>query len=393
MIGPRSSTSGASLKVLVSGVLAGVPSQGGATWAALQYVLGLRQLGHDVWFVEPVEGPSARVVAYFRQVCARFDLGSRAALWVPGTHRTVGPPYSELKEATSGAEVMLNLSGVLREFEPADRIPHRIYVDLDPAFTQLWQEAEGIDMGLEGHTHFVTVGTALGRADCPIPTCGVPWIPTLQPVVLEEWPSAGAVARDAFTTVANWRGYGGIRHDGVRYGQKVHSLREFIELPRRSGERFELALEIDGEERRDLEALDREGWTLVEPTAVAGTPDRYREFVAGSLGEFGIVKEGYRVSRSGWFSDRSACYLASGRPVLAMETGFSRVLPTGVGLFSFETYDEAMAGLEAIRADYGRQSRAAREIAETHFDSRRVLRSLLELRAAPARPRAAEASA
>ncbi len=379
------------LSILVSGMLAGVPHHGGATWAVLQYVLGLRQLGHDVWFVEPVDpagpetasaaGPEAvapETVAYFDLVCRQFDLQDRAALLIRGSRQTIGLPWSRLAAAARDADLLLNLSGLLREESLCEPIPSRLYLDLDPAFTQLWHDVEGIDMGLAGHTCYATVGTALGSKDCPIPTCGVEWIPTLQPVVLDEWPVAGHITRDAFTTIANWRGYGSVQRDGVLYGQKVHALREFIDLPRQAGDRFDLGLAIDPGEERDLRALERGGWNLVDPYAAASTPDRYRRFIAGSLAEVGIAKSGYALSRSGWFSDRSACYLASGRPVLAMETGFSRVLPTGVGLLSFQSSEEALAGIHAIRYDYARQSRAAREIAEAYFDSRTVLSKLLE---------------
>ena len=148
----------------------------------------------------------------------------------------------------------------------------RAYLDLDPAFNQLWQ-VSGIDMRFGGHTHFVTVGQAIGSPDCPVPTCGLEWIPTVPPVVLDRWPRAEQISHDAFTTVGNWRAYGSIEHDGVTYGQKVHSLRELIALPTRTDARFLLALTIHPDEKRDLEALDENGWELVDAAAVAGTPD------------------------------------------------------------------------------------------------------------------------
>src|SRR5206468_3114890 len=203
----------------------------------------------------------------------------------------------------------------------------------------------------------------------PFDSCGLEWIPTLPPVVLEWWPPAGSIERDALTTVGNWRSYGPIEHDGIRYGLKAHSLRRLLDLPEASGERFELALDIDPGETRDLEALAQHGWHVVDPRAVAGTPSTYSDFVRSSRGELGIAKEGYVVSRSGWFSDRSACYLASGRPVLAQETGFSRYLPTGEGLLSFETLEQAAAGVEELERDHALHSRRARELAVEHFDS------------------------
>ena len=238
-------------------------------------------------------------------------------------------------------------------------------------------------MRLNGHTHFATVGLALGQPGCDVPTLGRDWIPTLQPVVLVEWPVGGRIIYDGLTTVANWRGYGSIEHNGVFYGQKAHSLRLLLDLPTRTGERFMPALAIHRDEGRDLAALEEQGWFLLDPQELASSPGAYRRFIQGSKAELGIAKSGYVVSRCGWFSDRSACYLASGRPVIAQDTGFSsphlaRPLPVGEWLFTFETSDHVMVAVEALRRDYRRHACAARELAETYFDSDRVLTSLLE---------------
>lgn len=370
-------------RAVVSGRFAGSPGQGGATWAVLQYALGLRRLGWDVTLVEPLEGPEPhpRVREYFGRVCKRFGLAGRAALLEPGARRATGMSYEEVVDAAGKAELLLNLSGILRDPEITGPIPMRLYVDLDPGFTQLWSQVEGLDLGLEGHTHFATVGLALAEPECTVPTCGRSWIPTLPPVVLSQWPVAepgtGPEAR-AFTTVANWRAYGSIRHGGIFYGQKAHALRPLMELPRIAREPVRLALTIHPDERDDLASLRAGGWVLVDPLQSAGTPDRYRRFIGDSFAELGVAKAGYVEARCGWFSDRSACYLASGRPVLAQETGFSRYLPTGAGLRAFSTLDEAAEGLRAIRRDYRWHSRAARALARNRFDSDIVLASLLQ---------------
>jgi hypothetical protein len=192
------------------------------------------------------------------------------------------------------------------------------------------------------------------------------------------WPLADRIERDAWTTVGNWRGYGSVEHEGVFYGQKAHSLRQFISLPRLTPERFVLAMAIHSDEIPDLEALTTNGWELVDPHRLAGTPDAYRRFIQGSKGEFGIAKSGYVLSHCGWFSDRSACYLASGRPVIAQETGFSSFLPAGKGLFAFEEAPDVLSAIEEVAADYHGNARAARLIAEEHFDSDHVLGGLLE---------------
>lgn len=374
------------LTILVSGMIAADPYQGGATWAVLQYVLGFRRLGHDVYFIEPVEPTSIRPAgapvensanaAYFRRVVEDWGLERSSALLV-GPGQTLGLSYDDLLRVARRADVMVNISGMLTDEALIGHIPVRLYLDLDPAFNQLWHETQGINMRFEGHSHFATIGLAIGRPECPVPTCGLPWIPTLQPVVLEHWPRAHEITHDALTTVGHWRGYGSIDHEGVFYGQKAHSVRPLIDLPTRSRVAFMPAFAIHPGETKDLEALAAHGWRLLDPSRVADTPDSYRRFIRGSKAELGIAKGGYVASRCAWFSDRSVCYLASGRPVVAQETGFSRHLPTGEGLFAFETGDQAIEAIEALDRDYDLHARAARSIAEDHFDSDKVLAQLL----------------
>ena len=348
------------MRILVAGMVAADPHQGGATWAVLQYVRGLEALGHEVWLADPAE-PSAESEAYF----AGLRLGERAFLG-----RYCGPV----------PDLLLNISGLLRDERVLEGTPIRVYLDLDPVFNQLWHE-QGADVGLEGHTHHVTVGRR-------VPDTGHNWLHTLPPVLLEHWPVAQRLELDAFTTVGNFRSYGSIEHEGTRYGQKAHSLRRLLELPRLTDQRFALALDIHPDEP-DLHALREHGWELFDPREVAGTPGRYASFVRGSKAEIGIAKEGYVVSRCGWFSDRSAAYLASGRPVVAQDTGFAETLPTGAGLFAFTGAEGALAAIETLRSDYDRHARAARAIAEEYLESERVLTRLLEqVGAVPgARPR------
>lgn len=366
------------LRIAFSGMLAGDPHQGGASWAVLQYVIGLLRLGHDVLFVEPVERADAEVVDYFGSVVGDFGLTDRAALLIEGSRVTIGLPYDRLLERLAGADLLLNVSGMLSDADLLAATRTRVYLDLDPAFNQLWHEAEGIDVGLDRHDRFVTVGLALGDPECPVPTCGREWITTPQPIVLPYWPRAGPFERDALTTVGNWRAYGSIEWQGRHFGQKAHSLRRFFELPARSGERFELALAIHPDEEPDLAALHSHGWALVDPRQVAATPSAYRRFVAGSKAELGIAKSGYVESRCGWFSDRSVCYLASGRPVIAQDTGFGRFLPADTGVLAFATVQDALAAIEELNLNYEVHSDAARALAEDVFDSQKVLPTLLE---------------
>lgn len=375
------------LLILLSGMVAGVPRQGGVAWIVLQYALGLKRMGHEVVLVEPVTKSDLRPAGAplaasenavcFRRIVRRFGLKDSAALLLSGTRETVGRPYEWLRKAARESDLLVNIGGGLADEALLAPVPVRLYLDLDPGFTQLWHAVEGIDMRFAGHTHYATVGLTVGEPGCPVPTCGVDWIPTRQPVVLSEWPFAGAIERDALTTVANWRGYGSVEANGVFYGQKVHSFRRLIDLPRRTAARFELALAIDPGETRDLSALAENGWHLLDPRSAAGTPDAYRRFIQGSRAEFSIAKSGYVEARCGWFSDRSVCYLTSGRPVIVQDTGFRDVLPVGEGLFAFKTGDDVVEAVDTLAHDYEGQRHAARAIAEAFFDSDIVLSRLL----------------
>jgi hypothetical protein len=377
------------LNILASGMIAADPHQGGATWAVLQYLLGFQKLGHQVYFVEPVAAGALRPVGvslansdnaqYLRRVTKAFDLEESSALLLAGTQQTVGLTYNRLVEVARRTDVLVNISGMLIDQELTSHIPYRIYLDLDPGFTQLWHAAQGIDMRFAGHSHFVTIGAHIGQPDCPVPTCGLRWLTTLQPIVLAYWPVAKRITYDGLTTIGNWRGYGSIEYEGAFYGQKVHSLRQFMTLPTRSKEKFFLAFAIHPEEVKDLAALTSNGWHLVDPGQVASTPAGYQRFIQGSKAELGVVKSGYVAARCGWFSDRSICYLASGRPVVAQETGFSQFLPTGEGVFAFKTIKEILSSLEDLDRDYPRHARAARGLAEDIFDSDKVLPRLLQV--------------
>jgi hypothetical protein len=349
------------LRVLLAAPIAGDAPEGGAAWAVLQYALGLERLGHDVHLVEQIGTQSGSSEAYFHSVMDRFG--------IEGELLVEPRPMMNF-------DMVLNISGTL-SLDAIATIPIRVYLDLDPAFNQLWHQS-GIDIHLEGHTHFVTVGQAIGRDGCDVPTHKLDWIGTLPPVVLDHWQRADGIDNDAFTTVANFRSYGSIHHDGSHYGQKVHSLRGLVNLPQRARDRFILAMQVHPDDGKDLAALIEGGWEFADPAVVAGTPDEYHRFIQGSRAEIGIAKRGYVVSRCGWFSDRSACYLASGRPVVAQDTGFSRFVATGDGLLQFDDEDGAIAAVEQFRSDYARHARAARQLAEEFLDSDRVLTRLLD---------------
>jgi len=373
--------SGERLAIVVSGTLVGAPRQGGATWAVLQYVLGLRQLGHEVLVVEQLafDGDGFDVAARaFAEIVRRFGLEHDAALLDPATQATVGLSRAAIERRADAADVLLNISGTLTDECLLGRVACRVYVDLDPGFTQLWHAVDGVDMGLDRHDRFVTIGLRIGDDGCDVPTCDRAWITTPQPIVLEHWPFAAGSPPEVMTSVGNWRSYGSVEHGGVFYGQRAHSLRRLLDLAARAPVGVALALGIDDGESDDIASLRRYGWTLTDPDRAAGTPSRYENFVGRSWAELGVAKSGYVASACGWFSDRSACYLASGRPVVAQDTGFPGLLPSGEGLHAFVTVEQAVTAIEEVRSDYQRQRLAARAIAEEHLASDRVLTRLLE---------------
>jgi hypothetical protein len=373
--------------IIVAGSLAQRPGHGGHTWVFLQYLLGFKRLGWDVAFVDwltpemcvdhtgkrcPVE--QSWNLAYFTEVMERFGLAGAWTLIC--SDRFLGLSREATIEKTTAAAFLLNVMGFLKDRHLLAAASRRVFLDIDPGFGQMWRELDLSDV-FAGHDDFVTIAENIGRPNCAIPTCGLNWITTPQPVVLEHWPANPLTTDHGFSTVGTWRGrFGPIEYKGKTYGQRVHEFRKFASLPRRSGERFTLALDIDPSETKDLALLNENGWSIVDPRSVAGDPWRYREFVQNSKGEFIVAKNMYVETRGGWFSDRSICYLASGRPVLAQRTGWS--YPDDKGLIGFSTLDEAVDGIRKITANYHEHCRAARKVAEDHFDSDKVLSRLLQ---------------
>ena len=339
--------------VAVAGALAGKAGSGGEAWVRLSYALGLRRLGCDVRLVEEAPGASAEALAYARSVAERFGLDYRPA------------------EEAEGGDLIVNVSGNVRSEAVRRRFRRTAFVDIDPGFTQFWHERE-IE-AIPEHDVYFTIGQNVGSGRCSIPTCGVEWRHTRPPVVLDEWPAADG-SFDRFTTVSTWRSpFGPIEP----YGLKHHQWRAFLDLPGRTGLPFEAALDVDPADAPDREALESTGWRLVDP-AVVGEPESFRAYVQGSGAEFSVAQGIYVETGSGWFSDRTVRYLASGRPALVQETGFTQVLPAGEGLLAFGTPEEAAEGARSIVDDYERHALAARSIAEEHFDSDQVLGAMLE---------------
>jgi hypothetical protein len=347
-----------SRSVTLAGRLLDRPKAGGHPWALIQWALGLQRLGVDAVFVESSGGSAPESVV--RSV-ADTELADVTFALANGSCATPATVLSVMGESLGPAPRRDSLL---------------VFIDIDPGYPQMWRELELADM-FAGHDRFVTIGENIGRDDCLIPDCGLEWVTTPPPVVLDAWPVTRSGER--FTTVGTWRNaYGSVTWNGRTYGSRVHEFRKFAELPRLVETEFELALDIDAAEVDDLALLERNGWHLVDPNRVADTPAAYRSYIQGSRAEFSVAQNMYVATRSGWLSDRSLCYLASGKPVLAQDTGFSDNYPVGEGLLAFSTLEEAAAGVDAIERNYEYHSQAARQLAEEYFDARKVLRRLLE---------------
>ncbi|MDQ3091060.1 MAG: hypothetical protein M3R46_05225 [Actinomycetota bacterium] len=375
--------------IMVSGALANRPFNGGGAWVRLSWARGLRRLGFEVVFVEQiapegcVDAAGAQTdletsvnLAYFREVTERFGLAGSSVL-IGGGERTYGLGFSELLEMAEEAELLVNLSGHLSAEPVLRRLRRTAYVDIDPGFTQFWH-ADGT-LRLPVHSYYFTIGESIGSAACSIPTAGVRWRPIRQPVVLDDWPPAEEGNPTHFTTIASWRGpYGPIYHNGRRLGVKAHEFRKVMPLPRHTSQTFEIALDIHPGDAYDRERMLHHGWRLVDPREATADPQAFRRYVAQSGAEFSVAQGVYVDTNSGWVSDRTVRYLASGKPALVQDTGFARNYGLDGGLLPFRSLREAIAGARAIEREYEHHRRAARALAEEMFDSDRVLGRMLE---------------
>jgi hypothetical protein len=363
----------------------------GIAWQAIHYLVGLEQLGYRAWYVEdgganPFD-PRANSIAmecdynvrYLQQVMERYGFGQRWAYWDAINDRYFGLSRNEVRALYAKADALINLCGATRLREEHLACPVRLMIDTDPVYEQIkYATADPASRAyLDAHTHFFTYGENLGASDCPVPLCGISWRPTRPPVDLALWP-ASRDAPGCFTTIGTWENKGkNIEFGGSRYiwSKHVNFLR-FIDLPRnRPATCFRLAMLPPDDAVRSK--VSSSGWGLVDPRPISADMAHYHDFIVHSRGEFTVAKDIYVRPNSGWFSDRSVCYLAAGRPVVTMRTGFSKFYPVGRGLFEFSTREEALAGIDAIAADYSGHSRAARELAREYFAPDRVLHELL----------------
>ena len=369
------------MRILFAGIIARYPF-GGVTWCSLMYLLGLRALGHEVFYIEdtgecvydPVRNERAidpqYGTSYIRDALAPFGLGDRwAFVNYDGSYH--GATADAVREYAAGADLFINLSGGSWFWrDEYARIPHKVFIDSDPAFTQL-AIAKGVPWYVEFFRRFdrlFTFGANIGTSASPVPVDDFTWHKTWQPITMDDW-QCTMPPGTPFTTVMTWQ----IESFTDVGGNKDQEFVKFIDLPSRTSQPFELA--INGPEK----LLRERGWGTVAAMKVSRTPTEYRDFIHRSKAEFGVAKHTYVTNRTGWFSDRTECYLASGRPALVQDTGWTAHLPSGNGLLAFSTVDEAVAGIERINADYEKHARCARDVALEYFDATRLLPNLLEI--------------
>ena len=362
----------------------------GIAWQAMQYILGLERLGYEAWYVEdhganPYDPRVNSVVmdcdynvAYVRRMMESYGLGGRWAYWDAINDVYHGLSREAVLRLYRDSDALINLCGAARLRDEHMACPRRIMIDTDPVYEQIkYAKADPAARAyLDAHTHFFTYGENVGGPGWIVPLSGIPWQPTRPPVVLEEWPT-DEESPDCFSTIATWENKGkNIDFGGESYVWSKHvNFLRFLDMPRRVKQCFIMAMlpptpEIEAE-------VTGQGWRLVDPRPVSASMESYAQFICGSRGEFTVAKDIYVRPNSGWFSDRSVCYLAAGRPVVTMKTGFSRFYPVGDGLFEFSDAEEAVAAIEAVNADYRRHSRAARMIAAEYFGSDPVISALM----------------
>jgi hypothetical protein len=382
-------------RIIVMGFMGSCPIAG-VIWQHVHYIVGLQRLGHDVFYIEdsarlPYNPETMEVNNEFdyaakilEQLATEFDFKRRwgfCARYLPG-NPTAGLPLRRIRELYREADAILNICGT-QEFNDdlltSDRI---LYVESDPGVEQIKvdQRVKATIKYLRRHHALFTFGENVGSDAFPVPTHNLKWHPTRQPVVTDLWKTNRRPGRAAvFTSVANWStsGLKDIEWRGEKYlWSKSREFIRFVAAPKKSGEPFELATDI--KDARTREKFERNGWRFRSPQDLSANSRLYRDFIRRSKGEFTVAKDQYVRLDTGWFSDRSGCYLAAGRPVITQETGFTKVFGKHDGLFAFKSLGEIAEAVKRINADYSLHSRGAREVAQEFFEAEKVICLLLK---------------
>ncbi len=360
---------------------------------ALAYAAGWKRLGHDVVLMEQVgrgrcvdaDGAPLPLshwsgCAHFEAVARAYGLWPRSCLIYKQGEATHGLSFAEAADFARSADLLIARSGQIHKLPEIFEAPQRrAYFDGNPGSTQVLfhQRAEGHDP-LDRYEYLFTLGLNVGAPDCPVPIDALHWRPLPRPVLLADWPGVMDPSCQRFTTISTWKGRGRVVWQGVDSGEKSDNWLDYLDLPAKSGESLEIALRMESDDAaRDRGMFEAHGWQISDPAELRNLDD-YRAYIARSRAEFSVAHNRYVELETGWFSDRSALYLASGKPVLVQRTGIEAHLPTGKGLLTFSSIDEAQAGMDAINADYGLHSRAAREIAQEYFDSDKLLSGIID---------------
>ena len=379
------------MRIIITGLVGQYPF-GGVIWDYLQYLLGFRSLGHQVlyledsgaWPYDPVAGTITDDCSFALQslhkIFTDFDLAESWVYRNGADGKFHGAGEKVAREWLRHGDLLVNVSsaGWLRDYDL--RVGHRMFIDGDPMFCQigLLDGSNPLYAGrLRDHDSHFTFGLSVGQPDCPVPVDGITWRPTVQPIAIDQWPVTPVSADAPWTTVMNWASYKPKVWEGRTYGQKNLEFNRFRDLPSKTSIPLRLAMGLGVDGQRPAQELRQLGWDLVEPQEVVPDHRAYRSFLTNSRGEWSVAKHGYVEGKTGWFSCRTACYLAAGRPAVVQETGWSRHLPSDRGVLPFTTVEEAAEGLGKVTRNYSEHSKAAREIALEFFDAKKVCQGLL----------------
>ncbi|MBA2760896.1 MAG: hypothetical protein H0U39_02860 [Segetibacter sp.] len=388
------------LKIVVGGLIGLYPT-GGATWDYIQYPLGLKLLGHDVYYIEdsmqyPVYQSDGDKwddctfgVEYIRKAMTSLEMGDRWAYRDVATDKLFGMSEQKLQQVCAEADVFINVSASTYMREEYERIPARIFIDTDPMFTQ-FQYYKSMEEGgdkaeyekkfMHSHTHFFTFGLNIGKEDCRLPMFDFNWKTTVKPTCINFWDNNNNTqSKFGFTSIINWVERPDFIYENESWGQKNKVIRTFEDLPSKVDQPFEIVINRpkDAITTAAIDQLGLKGWSVLSPQDMIADKDDYRTFIQSSIGEFSISKETFIKSNSGWFSGRSACYLAAGKPVITQDTQWSKYIPAGEGLFGCNDMETAIEAVNEVSSNYVKHSKRAKEIGKEYFDSDKVLTNIL----------------